>query len=101
MGDYKFLEPIKGNTVIDIGANIGDSTVYFAIKEARTVLALEPYKYSYNMLVENIRINDLKNVITINAGYGKDGIIELEDIVTNVELCLKNIREALRHLFYH
>jgi hypothetical protein len=40
LGDYDYLEPINGNTVIDIGANIGDSTVYFAIRGARTVLAL-------------------------------------------------------------
>ena len=95
-GEYDCLEPINGHTVIDIGANIGDSTVYFVIKGARIVLALEPYKYSYNMLVENIRINDLKNVITINAGYGKDGIIELEDTVTYGGTALKEYKGGVK-----
>ena len=96
LGDYDYLEPINGHTVIDIGANIGDSAVYFVIKGARIVLALEPYKYSYNMLIENIRINDLKNVIPINAGYGKDGIIELEDTVSNVGTMLKEYKGGIK-----
>lgn len=28
-GDYDFLQPLKGNTVIDIGMNIADSAVWF------------------------------------------------------------------------
>ena len=37
--EYKML-PIKGNTVIDIGANIGDSPIYFAVNGGRMAINL-------------------------------------------------------------
>ena len=49
LGDYNFLMPIKGNTVIDIGANIADSSAWFAVNGASKVIAFEPYKWSYKM----------------------------------------------------
>jgi len=97
LGIYDFLEPIKGNTVVDVGANIGDSTLYFAVKGASRILALEPYKYPYNMLVENVKLNNFdKNVITINAGYGEDGVIELEDNITSPSIELKECKGGVR-----
>ena len=85
LGDYDFLEPIDGNTVIDIGANIGDSSVWFATKGAFKVIGLEPYKWSYNMAMKNIEINNLiDKVIILNAGYGQSGEIALEDTVTDI-----------------
>ena len=39
---FRILNP-KGKTVIDIGANIGDSSIYFAINGATKVFAVEPY----------------------------------------------------------
>lgn len=55
--------------VIDIGANIGDSTIYFIQKGAKIVIAIEPYPDFYNLLAENIKINNLDNkVIPLNVG---------------------------------
>jgi len=97
LGDYKFLEPIKDNTVIDIGANIGDSALWFAIMGANRVIAFEPYKYSYNFAIKNTQLNDLnETIILVNAGYGKDGFIELEDTVTNEGTVLKEYKRGLR-----
>ena len=80
--DYKFLDP-KGSVVIDIGANIGDSAIYFALNGAEKIIALEPYPYSYNLAQENIKINNFNDKVELlNAGYGKDSsiIVNQEEI---------------------
>jgi ribosomal protein L11 methylase PrmA len=46
--EYQFL-PVKDRTVIDIGANVGDSSIYFALRGADKVIALEPLPTSYKM----------------------------------------------------
>ena len=46
---YKRLNA-KNKQVVDIGANIGDTVVYFSkIKKAKKVIAFEPYPYSFNL----------------------------------------------------
>lgn len=90
LGDYDFLEPIRDNIVVDIGANIGDSAISFAIGGAKKVVAMEPYPYSYKWAVENIRLNNLEDKIEIlNAGYGQHGSIEIEDKVSNIGTVLE------------
>ena len=97
LGDYDFLEPIEGNTVIDVGANIGDSSVWFAIKGASTVIGLEPYRWSYKMAMKNIEINNLfGRVAILNAGYGPTGEIELEDTITNIGTELKEHKGGIK-----
>lgn len=46
--DYKNLNP-QDEIVIDIGANIGDTGLYFALNGAARVIALEPYINTYNL----------------------------------------------------
>ncbi len=62
---------VKGRDVVDIGAYIGDTPIYFALNGARHVYAFEPYPYSYNMAKRNASVNGLGRKITmINAGCG-------------------------------
>ena len=70
--EYKILKP-ENEIVVDIGANKGDSSIYFALNGASHVIALEPYPYTFNMAVQNIKVNDLNDKITIlNSGYGRE-----------------------------
>ncbi|HDD64256.1 MAG TPA: hypothetical protein ENF53_03775 [Thermoprotei archaeon] len=39
---YRFLD-VKDKVVIDVGAWVGDSSVYFALKGAKKVIAMEPH----------------------------------------------------------
>lgn len=80
---YKNLD-VKNKNVIDVGANIGDSAIYFALKGAKHVYAFEPYLYSYNLAKENIKLNGLDNIITlINEGCGKNGFVRIDSEIKN------------------
>jgi len=82
--DYKILKP-ENEIVIDIGANIGDSPIYFALNKAKYVIALEPYPYTFNLAVQNIKANNLNDKITIlNSGYGKTSeIVKVDEKMRN------------------
>ncbi len=74
---YKLLN-VKNKTVIDVGANIGDTAIYFALNGAKHVYAFEPYPYYYKFAVDNVKLNNIDNKITvINEGCGVNNIIYL------------------------
>lgn len=73
------IEP--GWTIVDIGAGIGEYTL-FAADKARRVLAFEPYTPSYNLLNQNIATNHVLNVEAFPiAAASKTGelILDLSD----------------------
>lgn len=67
----KFLRP--GDTVVDVGANIGTHTVAFAtfVGEAGRVLAFEPQRFSFHLLCGNVALNCLTNVECRQQGLGE------------------------------
>jgi FkbM family methyltransferase len=74
--DYKFLN-VKDKNVLDIGAFVGDSAIYFILKGAKKVYAIEPHPDAYNEMIENIKLNNMGDkIIPINIGinYEKDYI---------------------------
>ena len=67
------------DVIIDVGAHIGCFTIDVA-KKARKgkIIALEPTKKSYELLKENIKINNFQNIIADNLGiWKKTDIISL------------------------
>lgn len=69
---------LEGKTVIDIGANIGDSAILFASKGA-TVYAFEPVPRSFKTFTENISINNLRDkIFPFNVGLGTEAkVVEM------------------------
>ena len=61
------IDNIRPNTtVIDIGANIGDTAIYFAqFKEVKQVVAYEPVPFAYNLMVKQVKGSGLKDKIII------------------------------------
>jgi FkbM family methyltransferase len=59
------LLPVKGKTVIDIGANIGDTPIYFALRGASKVIGLEPFPKNYEMAKKNIELNNVSDRVTL------------------------------------
>jgi len=81
--DYKFLN-VKDKNVLDIGAFVGDSSIYFILKGAKKVYAIEPHPNAYKEMIENIKLNNMEDkIIPINMGisYEKDYVsINIVDI---------------------
>ena len=76
--EYNFLD-VENKNVIDIGANIGDTAIYFALKGAKKVLSLEPYPTTFALAENNIEMSEFKDKIQlINSGYGKDRMIKID-----------------------
>ena len=73
MGDYGILSNINGKDVLDIGAAIGDTAVYFGLRGARKVYSYEINKRYYDICKKNIELNNLGNVVEVKlCGVGKD-----------------------------
>jgi FkbM family methyltransferase len=62
--EYQNL-PVKGKIVIDIGAQIADSSIYFALKEASKIIAIEPFFKNYMLAKHNVYSNNLQDKIVV------------------------------------
>lgn len=65
--EYDFL-PVRDKVVIDMGANIGDSSIYFALKGAIRVIAIEPDPQAYGFAYKNIEVNGFSDRIELIRG---------------------------------
>lgn len=71
-----------GNTVVEVGANIGSLTIPLAqmVTETGRVLAFEPQRLIFQILCGNMALNNLNNVYCYNKGVGsKKDTIKIED----------------------
>jgi len=70
------FDSLENKVVIDVGAECGDTPLFFANMGA-TVYAFEPITEYYEAMIRNISLNpDLApKIIPINAAIGKDGML--------------------------
>ncbi len=61
---YRSID-VSGKDLVDIGAGIGDTAIYFAINGARHVYAYEPFPYRYKIAVKNVLANKLGKLVTL------------------------------------
>ncbi len=72
-----------GDLVVDVGANIGTHTVFFAkaVGEKGIVVAFEPQRLVYQTLCGNVALNGLTNVTCFPSAVGNErGIITIPSI---------------------
>ncbi|MFP3287543.1 MAG: FkbM family methyltransferase [Acidilobus sp.] len=73
-GEYEVpevLSGLKGRDVIDVGANAGDSTLYFVLNGARKVIAVEPLPNVVRCAEENLKLSGITDEVkVINAALG-------------------------------
>ncbi len=64
---YPLINNLEPKVIIDIGANIGAASVFFALsyKKAK-IFSFEPTSINYRLLAQNVK--KLKNVTAINCG---------------------------------
>ena len=67
IADYKgMLGPsIRGKSVLDVGAYVGDSSILFAAMGARRVVAVEPSPWAYSVARKNVEANGLGDAIEL------------------------------------
>lgn len=58
----------KGGVILDIGAQVGLYTLYMKYLKNYKCYSFEPYKQTYNILHDNVQLNELTNVILVNKG---------------------------------
>lgn len=72
------FESLKDKTIIDIGANVGDTPLYYA-NQGATVYAFEPVEEHFQAMLRNIKINPniAGRIIPVKAAVGTDGILKI------------------------
>jgi FkbM family methyltransferase len=99
--EYSLID-VNDKTVVDIGAACGDSTIYFLLRGAKNVIAIEPCPDLFKELLENLRLNGVfDKVISTNVAIGSRGgattiecpsgrttvdVLRLEDIVKDFNI---------------
>lgn len=80
--DHKYYDlplPFSPNTILDLGANIGLTSIYFGRKYPRAqIAAIEPIPKNVDLLQKNIKINRIKATIFPAAVAVEDGCISME-----------------------
>lgn len=83
----------KGGKFIDIGASIGNHSLFFGNVMKGEVIAFEPYAESYAHLLENVQLNNLQ-ITAYNIALGsKTGMVALERLSTD-NIGMINVRYA-------
>ena len=81
--DYWRLD-VKGKRVLDIGAGIGDSSIYFSLAGAREVIAVEIDRKKVELMRENLKLNGIANVVIVDKGVAPadgENLISWESLV--------------------
>jgi FkbM family methyltransferase len=106
---YKWLN-VKGKEVVDVGANIGDTPIYFAVNGAKHVYAFEHYPFSYRIALKNIRLNKLEKKVTllneaisnenktiyINGNYKSTGSDDLKEFKKGKKIKVVTLEEIVK-----
>jgi len=67
------LSGLRGRDVIDVGANVGDSALYFILNGARKVIAVEPLPKVARCAEENVRLSGATDKVkVINAALSNE-----------------------------
>jgi len=76
-GYEKFRKICTSDIVVDVGAHVGLFSIK-AASQAKCVLAIEPCKFNFELLLKNIRANHADNVTAVNAAvFNYDGTVNL------------------------
>jgi len=79
---------VRGKTVIDVGAQAGDTALYFASKGAEKIYAVEPIQTNFSALIRNLQLNPALSgkIIPIKAAIAQLGKLLLKYFPSSVGL---------------
>jgi FkbM family methyltransferase len=67
---FNIIPKDKKINIIDIGANAGLYSLYAKYSPNAHFYSFEPFDINYNLLIENILLNDIKNINTYKIALG-------------------------------
>ncbi len=80
---YKIYDQFdcKNKIVVNVGGNIGDSALFFALEGAKHVYMIEPFFDNYKIALKNIKLNEMHDFITpiFAACASKDAYLHVSD----------------------
>jgi FkbM family methyltransferase len=85
MYDYHHMMLLKrllasGGVFLDVGANVGSYSLIASEQSLAKVHAFEPHPTTFQFLLENIQLNNRRNVFPLNVAVGKtDGEVMFTD----------------------
>ncbi|PSN88805.1 hypothetical protein B9Q00_03885 [Candidatus Marsarchaeota G1 archaeon OSP_C] len=100
---------VVNKVVVDIGANIGDTAIFFFLHGAKSVIALEPIPKFYELARRNLS-NNCSNakIVLLNRAAGKPGRTKIEtdaptistalseNIINGYDIIVHNLDELVR-----
>ena len=95
--DYANIS-VNQKTVLDIGVNIGDTAIFYALSGAKKVIGIEPFPKNFDYAQKNININNLTHIIdVIQAGCSsKNEIIKIDpEYQSNIESKITNFEKGV------
>ena len=66
--DFEYGSEFSGKTIVDIGCGCGDSLLHFVERGASFVIGLEPTRESYELAIENVKLNQLEDKVSVVNG---------------------------------
>ncbi len=95
--EYDSLQ-VRDKIVLDIGANVGDSSILFSRLGARKVIALEPQLEFFNRCKKNVDINNLEQKIEVfNAGLDNEqGFFLIDERDDSKKFSFKNVEKGIK-----
>ena len=88
---------VKNKTVLDIGANIGDTAIFFASRGANKIIGVEPFHRNFNLAKKNIASNNFQDKIylTRSACSSKNGSVKINpQFDSGIESRMENFQEG-------
>lgn len=79
---FEYYKPKKGDVIVDAGAYIGTVAIYLAkiIGESGKVICFEPDPKTYQKLLDNIKLNNVSNIVCVNKGlWSEKGKLSFDD----------------------
>jgi FkbM family methyltransferase len=101
--------PVRNKTVVDIGANIADSAIYFALCGANKIICIEPFPKIYELAQKNTKLNNFSDKISvilagcsntrgkinIDPSYSKGTFSALKDFKEGIKVPLLTLQDIL------
>lgn len=89
---------VNQKTVLDIGANIGDTAIFYALNGAKKIVGIEPFPKNFDYAKKNVDVNNFNQIIhLIQAGCAsKNGIIKIDpECKSNIESKISNFEKGI------